>query len=82
MDKQQQTDFLISYTVDKLTEFLIDDHGMTIPDALKMIYSSRTYQKLTETENGLYSQSPSYVYEMFEEENDALGNVKKINKTP
>jgi len=69
MTKQQQTDFLISYTVDKLSEFLIEDYGLTIPDALNMIYASGIYRKLTETETGLYYQSPSYVYELLEEEN-------------
>lgn len=77
MMRQQQTDFLISYTVDRLAEFTIEDYGLTIPDALKTIYSSCTYQKLTETDNGLYCQSPSYVYEMLEEKNNASGNIKK-----
>lgn len=38
MMRQQQTDFLISYTVDRLEEFTIEDYGLTIPDALKTIY--------------------------------------------
>lgn len=81
MMRQQQTDFLISYTVDRLAEFTIEDYGLTNPDALKTIYSSCTYQKLTETDNGLYCQSPSYVYEMLEEKTMLPEILKKTNKT-
>jgi len=33
-------------------------------DHALFIYNSDTYQKLTQTENGLYAESPSYVYEL------------------
>lgn len=64
MTKQQQQDFLIAYTVDRMTEFLIEDNDLSIAAALQFIYNSDTYQKLIHTENGLYEQSPSYVYEL------------------
>jgi len=64
MDKQQQQDFLIAYTIDRLTEYIIEDYDITITAALQFIYNSETYQKLTQTDNGLYTESAAYVYEL------------------
>ena len=68
MSQQQQQDFLIAYTVDRMTEYLIEDYQLPIASALQFIYNSDTYQKLTQTENGLYGQSASYVYELLNRE--------------
>lgn len=68
MSQQQQQDYLIAYTVDRMTEFLIEDYQMPIASALQFIYNSDTYQKLTQTDNGLYGQSASYVYELLSRE--------------
>ena len=68
MSQQQQQNFLIAYTIDRMTEFLIEDYGVTIHAALQFIYNSDTYQKLLQTENGLYIQSPSYTYELLNKE--------------
>ena len=68
MTTQQLQDFLIAYAIDRMTEFLIEDYGLSIVDSLNFIYNSETYQKLTNTKNGLYEQSPSYIYELLERE--------------
>ena len=68
MNQQQQQNFLIAYTIDRMTEFLIEDYELSIAAALQFIYNSETYQKLTLTDNGLYEQSPSYVYELLSQE--------------
>jgi len=68
MTKKQLQDFLVSFTTDRITEYLIEDYNIPLPDALKFIYKSDTYGKLLQTANGLYSQSPAYVYELLEKE--------------
>ena len=68
MNSQQQQEFLIAYSIDRMTEFLIDDYILSIAEALQFIYNSDTYRKLVQTENGLYEQSPSYVYELLDKE--------------
>ena len=68
MNQQQQQSFLIAYTIDRMTEFLIEDYELPIAAALQFIYNSETYQKLNQTDNGLYEQSPSYVYELLSQE--------------
>ncbi len=68
MNKQQRQDFLIAYTIDRMTEYLIEDYELPIIDALRFIYNSKTYQKLIQTSNGLYVESPAYVYEILKDE--------------
>ena len=68
---EQQNNFMIAYAVDRMTEFLIEDYKLSIPQALSVIYNAETYQKLLQTETGLYAQSPSYIYELLEEEHKA-----------
>ena len=48
--------------------YLIEDFHLDIPSALNVIYTSDTYRILSDTENDLYSQSPSYVYEWLKQE--------------
>ena len=64
MTKEQQQEFLIAYTVDRMTEYIVEERQLPIASALHFVYGSDTYQKLIHTENGLYEQSPSYVYEL------------------
>ena len=68
MIAQNQKEFLINRIVDKLTEFLIVDSAIDLTDALKVVYSSKTYQQLQDTDGDLYIQSPSYIYELLKQE--------------
>ncbi len=68
MTAQVQRDFLVSHIVDRLTEYLILDNSIDIAEALKIIYQSKVYQQLQDEDGGLYSQSPSYVYELLKKE--------------
>lgn len=40
MSKEQQQDFLIAYTIDRMTEFLIKDFNLSIAESLQFIYNS------------------------------------------
>ena len=64
MTAQVQKDFLVNHIVDKLTEYLVTDNSLELADALKMVYQSKTYQQLQDTDGDLYIQSASYVYEL------------------
>ena len=64
MTAQVQKDFLVNHIVDKLTEYLVTDNSLKLADALKMVYQSKTYQQLQDTDGDLYIQSASYVYEL------------------
>lgn len=68
MIAQNQKEFLINRIVDKLTEFLVVDSAIDLTDALKVVYSSKIYQLLQDTDGDLYAQSPSYIYELLKQE--------------
>ena len=68
MIAQNQKEFLINRTVDKLTEFLVIDSRIGLTDALKVVYNSKVYQQLQDSEGDLYVQSPSYIYELLKQE--------------
>ena len=68
MIAQNQKEFLINRIVDKLTEFLVVDSAIDLTDALKVVYSSKIYQQLHDTDGDLYVQSPSYIYELLKQE--------------
>lgn len=66
MNKEQQ--FLIDSITDDMAGYLINDTGMSVIEALDVIYNSQLYEKLTDLETGLYYQSPSYCYEYLKHE--------------
>ena len=61
MTKAQIKNYLVDMAVDEMTKYLIEDYNISINDALDAIYNSETYQKLEDTETGLYTQSPVYI---------------------
>ena len=68
MIAQNQKEFLINRIVDKLTEFLVIDSSIDLTDALKIVYNSKVYQQLQDSEGDLFVQSPSYIYELLKQE--------------
>lgn len=68
MIPQQQRNFLINHIVDKLTEFIIKDNNVDITSALKTVYQSKVYQLILDIDGDLYSQSPSYIYDLLKSE--------------
>lgn len=64
--KQQQ--FIINCDVEEIVSFLQEDYGMSTIEAFDTIYNSKTYEKLINVNNGLFIQSPLYIYEYLKEE--------------
>ncbi|MDL2299168.1 hypothetical protein LJC21_00475 [Bacteroides sp. OttesenSCG-928-E20] len=61
-------EFLTEYIIKDITEYLMTDEALDMPDALRFIYNSDTYSKLIDKETGLYIQSSAYVYEFLKAE--------------
>ena len=51
-----------------LATILVEKRGMTIRQALSLLYDSDTYRLLQNPNTGLYFQSPQYVYSYLQEE--------------
>ncbi len=62
MSEDTLKQFLVSYIVDKLTGYLMEDRHVKLEQALDLIYSSRTYDLLQDKEADLTADSPSYIY--------------------
>jgi hypothetical protein len=51
-----------------LAEYLVEDRGILMSDALNMVYNSTTYEKLINRTTALYRESPAYLYELLKQE--------------
>ena len=66
MTKEQK--FLIELIIDDVARYLIEDTGVSVIEALDIVYHSQLYDKLMDTETGLYYQSPAYCSEFLKHE--------------
>ena len=51
-----------------LTEYLINTFHYTPQDALDVLYTSDTFNRLQDNETGLYYQSPGYIFDFLNKE--------------
>ena len=65
-----QLQFIINSDVERMAQYLMEDKGMTIINALDVIYNSNIYQKLQDRKTELYLYSPAYIYNYLKEELD------------
>lgn len=65
MGKEQQ---MVEYMVQDLVEMLTEARGIEYDEAMRIIYASDIYEKLADTETGLYRESPGYVYGLLQDE--------------
>ena len=58
-----------AYMVNRLAVMLIERHeGMSMQEALGIVFHSDTYQKMMDDKTRLYYQSPMYVYSFLDQE--------------
>lgn len=61
-----------TYMIESLTRDLIvrlmEEKGLSMREAMDLVYTSKTYKSLCNPETGLYFQSPTYVYDELEHE--------------
>lgn len=60
--------FMIEELVKELALRLMEEHGLTMKQALDTIYNSETYTKILDLRTSLFSQSTAYVYSILETE--------------
>lgn len=63
MTKQEQ---LIEYVTQDLIELIVMNQKVEYDEAMNLLYNSETFDKLSDVETGLYSESPAYVYGIFQ----------------
>ena len=58
-----------AYMVNRLAVMLMEQHeGMSMQEALSMVFQSDTYQKMMDDKTRLYYQSPMYIFSFLEQE--------------
>ncbi|NDV82023.1 hypothetical protein [Bacteroides sp. 51] len=66
MSKEER--FLIQSRVQKLVSFLMRDFKLSLLDAFATVYNSELYDRLVDTETGLYYESSTHVYSYLKNE--------------
>ncbi|WP_394920095.1 hypothetical protein [uncultured Robinsoniella sp.] len=64
-NKQQE---MIEYTTQEVIGYLIEDNGFIMDQAMELFYMSKTFEKLSDVETGLYLEGSAYLYEMLKRE--------------
>lgn len=59
---------LMEYNTQNIIEFIMSDLNIDYDEAMKLFYSSETFEKLYQIETGLYLESAAYVYGIFQDE--------------
>lgn len=60
--------FIVNSVAGDMIAYLMEDFGLTMPEAFDRVYQSATYQKLLEKSTGLYRNSSAYTYEYLKRE--------------
>lgn len=59
---------LMEYNTQDIIEFIMSDLNIDYYEAMRLFYSSETFEKLYQIETGLYLESAAYVYGIFQDE--------------
>ena len=63
-----KAEMLMEYNTQDIIEFIMSDLNIDYDEAMKLFYSSETFEKLYQIETGLYLESAAYVYGIFQDE--------------
>lgn len=65
---EKDFEFMLECQERDIATILVEEQGMTIHQALDMLYGSHTYNLLQNPKTGLYFQSPRYVFSYLQDE--------------
>lgn len=66
--EEQDRQFQIECLTNELIAMLMDERGLTMEQAMDIVYSSHTFEKVERPSTGLYYQGAVYVMDMLREE--------------
>lgn len=67
--KQAEFEFIVRHIVEEMVSYLIEDTGISIPEAFERVYSSSLYADLQIPGTHLYRYSPAYLYQRMQQSN-------------
>lgn len=59
---------MMEYMIQDLVEIITEEQGIDYDVALAELFKSQIYDKIMDEETGLYRESPSYVYGLYQDE--------------
>lgn len=59
---------IIEYITQEIVILLVKEKKIEYDQAMNLFYSSKIYEKLIDSETGLYLESTPYIYDLFKEE--------------
>jgi len=65
MDKR---DWLIDSLTQEIAALIADDDKVEYDEALRRLYTSKIFEKLSDKETGLYREGAAYIYQYYLEE--------------
>lgn len=68
MDKADRPDWLIDSLTKEIAGFIVEDEKIEYDEALRKLYTSKTFEKLSDKETGLYREGAAYLYQYYLEE--------------
>lgn len=71
VQEEQDRQFQIECLTNELVAMLMEEHSMTMEQAMDTIYNSHTFEKVERTSTGLFYQGSVYVMDMLREELEA-----------
>lgn len=74
MNKKEQ---LKEYIIQDVVSSIVEDEDIEYDEAMNRFYTSKTFDKLQDTETGLYLEGSAYVYGIYQDEEKA-GTLKDV----
>ena len=68
MCKADKKDWLIDSLTKEIAGFIVEDEKIEYDEALRKLYTSKIFEKLSDKETGLYREGAAYVYQYYLEE--------------
>jgi hypothetical protein len=61
-------DFNIVFVTADVIYYIVQDTGVDMQEAMRQFYNSEVFDRLADTETGLYRESASFVYDLYKTE--------------
>lgn len=60
----------MEYITQDIVAFLVDDRKLDYAEAMRLFYTSETYERILDEETGLYLEGSAYIYDILKIELD------------
>ena len=61
-------EMLMEYITQDITAYIMSDKSLEVDEAMRTVYDSVVFEKLSDIETGLYLESSAYIYELLKDE--------------